>query len=559
MSTVEHAARRPGLGLLSRSNHATAHPGGGSTRWGLAILIVLVSVFVQTQASNFLTEANLQTIVLNVSSLLIAAAAMMRLVVAGNVDLSIGGQLSLLSVLGALVARDTGSAVLAVAVALGVGAAVGLINGVAVRLLSISPLIVTLGLSFVYFGLAYAFSDSLAVFGLPTAFLELGLSRFAGIPTPVVIALAYFAVCAFLLTRTTGGVRRYAIGGNPAAARSEGVNVDRAMLSDFAFMGFTMGIVAVLTTARVQSGSADIGVNFELETLTAVIVGGVAFNGGSGRPLGVFLGVVLLGTIDAAMVFLGFADYFQQIAKGPILLLALAADQYARYRARVRTTAATADQASRSAVATATDERPVAKRLDTPATGTVAARVAEVSKNYGAVQALQDINFDVRYGEITCLLGDNGAGKSTLVKILAGAVSASSGQILINESDQVHLKPADNPREAGIETVWQDLAVCQNLGAAYNLALGNEPTTFGFGPVKVFDRKAAQDTALARLAAIGVNLTDMYRPLADLSGGQRQSVSISRVVSDEVRIVILDEPTAALGVHQTRQVVQLIR
>src|SRR5919107_321732 len=366
MSTVEHAARRPGLGLVSRSNHATAHPGGGSTRWGLAILIVLVSVFVQTQASNFLTEANLQTIILNVSSLLIAAAAMMRLVVAGNVDLSIGGQLSLLSVLGALVARDTGSAVLAVAVALGVGALVGLINGVAVRLLSISPLIVTLGLSFVYFGVAYAFSDSLAVFGLPTAFLELGLSKFAGIPTPVVIALVYFAVCALLLTRTTGGIRRFAIGGNPIACRSEGINVDRAVLIDFVFMGFTMGLVALLATAHIQSGAPDIGINFELETLTAVIVGGVAFNGGAGRPLGVFLGVVLLGTIDAAMVFLGYADYFQQIAKGAILLLALAADQYARYRARVRTTAATADQASRSAVATATDERPVAKRLDTP-------------------------------------------------------------------------------------------------------------------------------------------------------------------------------------------------
>jgi ribose/xylose/arabinose/galactoside ABC-type transport system permease subunit/ABC-type multidrug transport system ATPase subunit len=556
VSTFAHAERRAGLGRLSRGNRATAHPGGGSTRWGLAILIVLVSVYVQTQESNFLTEANLQTIILNVSSLLIAAAAMMRLVVAGNVDLSIGGQLSLLSVLGALVARDTGSAVLAVAVALGVGAVVGLVNGVAVRLLSISPLIVTLGLSFVYFGLAYAFSDSLAVFGLPTAFLELGLSRFAGIPTPVVIALIYFAVCAFLLTRTTGGVRRFAIGGNAAAARSEGINVDRAMLADFVFMGFTMGIVAVLTTARIQSGSADIGVNFELETLTAVIVGGVAFNGGAGRPLGVFLGVLLLGTIDAAMVFLGFADYYQQIAKGGILLLALAADQYARYRARMRTTAATADQGGKARTPGA---RLGDMQLKTPSRGTIAARVKGISKNYGAVQALDDISFDVRYGEVTCLLGDNGAGKSTLIKILAGTQQPSSGDILINESEEVDLRKTDNSREAGVETVWQDLAVCQNLGAAYNLALGNEPSRMGVGPFRIFDRKAAEEAALKRLASIGVNLSDMFRPLSDLSGGQRQSVSISRVVSEDVKIVILDEPTAALGVHQTRNVVALIK
>jgi ABC-type multidrug transport system ATPase subunit len=321
-------------------------------------------------------------------------------------------------------------------------------------------------------------------------------------------------------------------------------------------MGFTMGIVAVLTTARIQSGSADIGVNFELETLTAVIVGGVAFNGGAGRPLGVFLGELLLGTIDAAMVFLGFADYYQQIAKGGILLLALTADQYARYRTRMRTTAATADQGGK---ARTQGTRLGDMQLDTPSRGTLAASVQGISKSYGAVQALHDINFDVRYGEVTCLLGDNGAGKSTLVKILAGTQQPSSGDILINESEVVDLRKTDNPRDAGVETVWQDLAVCQNLGAAYNLALGNEPSRMGVGPFRIFDRRAAEEAASKRLASIGVNLTDMFRPLSDLSGGQRQSVSISRVVSEEVKIVILDEPTAALGVHQTRNVVALIR
>lgn len=549
---------RPGT-VRSRTRRATPHPGGGSSRWGLAVLIILVSFFVQTRASNFLTEANVQTIILNVSSLLIAASAAMRLVVAGNVDLSIGGQLSLLSVLTALTARDTHSAVLALVVGLGVGALLGLINGCAVRLLSISPLIVTLGLSFVYFGLAYALSGSQAVFGFPNGFLEIGLSKMATIPTPVWIALLYFALCSLALTRTTGGVRRFAIGGNPAACRSEGINVARAVLFDFIFMGLTMGVVAILATARIQSGSADIGVNFELETLTAVIVGGVAFNGGAGRPLGVFMGVVLLGTIDAAMVFLGFADYFQQIAKGAILLLALGADQYTRYRARVRTTTAAADQGGRAAPTAEQGKRLGDMHLETPRQGTLAARVQGVSKSYGAVQALQDISFDVRYGEITCLLGDNGAGKSTLVKVLAGAVKPSSGEILINDSDDLALTKTENPRDAGVETVWQDLAICPNLGAAYNLTLGNEPSRFKVGPVRIFDRRAAEQASRTRLGSLGVNLTDMYRPLADLSGGQRQSVAISRVVSPEVKIVILDEPTAALGVHQTRNVVALVK
>lgn len=537
---------------------ATAHPGGGASRWGLALLIVLVSVYVQTQSSGFITESNIQIIILNVSSLLIASAAAMRLVISGNVDLSIGGQFSLLSVLAAITVRDTDSALLAVLVALGGGIGLGLFNGAAVRFLSISPLIVTLGLSFVYLGLANALSKSQAIFGFPDSFLQIGLSSVAGVPTPVWIALVFFALASLALTRTTSGIRRYAIGGNAAASRSEGINVERALIADFAFMGLAMGVVAVLATARIQSGTADIGVNFELEVLTAVIVGGVAFNGGAGRPLGVFLGVVLLGTIDAAMVFLGFADYFQQIAKGFILLLALAADQYARYRARVRTTAGVADQASRAGLETP-ESQLVDRRRNTPSDGTVAVRVANVSKNYGAVQALKDLSFDIRYGEVTCLLGDNGAGKSSLIKVLAGTVPPSEGEILINHEERPVFSATDNPRDAGVETVWQDLAVCQNLGAAYNLALGNEPVRFGVGPIKIFDRQAAEESARARLSSIGVNLTDMFRPLADLSGGQRQSVSISRVVSDDVRIVVLDEPTAALGVHQTRNVVKLIR
>jgi ribose/xylose/arabinose/galactoside ABC-type transport system permease subunit len=210
-TTAEAGTSRP----IRRPNQAVAHPGGGSSRWGLAVLIVLVSVYVQTQSSNFITEANIQTIILNVSSLLIAATAAMRLVVSGNVDLSIGGQLSLLSVLCALVARDTQNPVLAVAVGLAGGAVLGLINGTAVRLLSISPLIVTLGLSFVYFGLAFALSDSTAVFGFPNSFLTVGLSSMAGIPTPVWVALVFFALGSLHLSRTTSGIRRYAIGGTP--------------------------------------------------------------------------------------------------------------------------------------------------------------------------------------------------------------------------------------------------------------------------------------------------------------------------------------------------------
>ncbi len=172
--------------------------------------------------------------------------------------------------------------------------------------------------------------------------------------------------------------------------------------------------------------------------------------------------------------------------------------------------------------------------------------------------AVRDVSFGVSPGEIVCLVGDNGAGKSTVIKMISGVTPADQGSISL-AGHRLQLASPGNARAAGIETVYQDLALCPNLGAALNLVLGKEPRTTHWGPFSLRDDDAAEALARARLAELAIVLDDYQQPVGLLSGGQRQSIAIARVAEAGIAAVILDEPTAALGVAQTRNVLTLIR
>jgi simple sugar transport system ATP-binding protein len=185
------------------------------------------------------------------------------------------------------------------------------------------------------------------------------------------------------------------------------------------------------------------------------------------------------------------------------------------------------------------------------------ARAIELS--YGRVQALRGADFAVRAGEVVALVGDNGAGKSTLVKILSGTLRPDAGEILF-ESRPVSLRSPHEARDLGIETVYQDLAVAPDLDPAANLFLGRERTLAGpLGRLGFLDRRAMRREADEAFASLGVELQDTDVSVASLSGGQRQGVAVSRAVTWASRVVFMDEPTAALGVVQSRNVYELIR
>jgi simple sugar transport system ATP-binding protein len=181
-----------------------------------------------------------------------------------------------------------------------------------------------------------------------------------------------------------------------------------------------------------------------------------------------------------------------------------------------------------------------------------------VSKQFQSVVALRDVTLEARPGRVLALLGDNGAGKSTLIKILSGVYQPSAGYVEINGARTVLHSP-HQAREAGISTVFQDLAVCELMSIARNIVLGNEPSR-GLGPVSWFDVKQADKIARDALATLGVDLRrNMSDPAATLSGGQRQAVAIARAIYYGSKCLILDEPTAALAVRQTMQVLDQVR
>jgi simple sugar transport system ATP-binding protein len=193
---------------------------------------------------------------------------------------------------------------------------------------------------------------------------------------------------------------------------------------------------------------------------------------------------------------------------------------------------------------------------DAPAPGTSLLEVRHVTKMFGSVIALHDISTSVRAGEVTCVLGDNGAGKSTFIKILSGVHQHDDGEYLI-DGQAVRL---GSPREAldrGIATVYQDLAMIPLMSIWRNFFLGSEPTR-GRGPMKRFDVRMAKQTTRRELSAMGIDIRDPDQPVGTLSGGERQSVAIARAVYFGARVLILDEPTSALGVKQAGVVLRYI-
>lgn len=182
--------------------------------------------------------------------------------------------------------------------------------------------------------------------------------------------------------------------------------------------------------------------------------------------------------------------------------------------------------------------------------------IRNISKYFGSVIALQDVSAFVRAGEVTCLLGDNGAGKSTLIKVLAGVHKQSGGHYFFDGEEQ----DFDSPRDAldkGIATVYQDLAMIPLMAVWRNFFLGAEPTK-GWGPMRRFDAEFAKSTTLDELGKMGITLRDPDQPVGTLSGGERQSVAIARAVYFGAKVLILDEPTAALGVKQAGVVLRYI-
>ncbi len=184
--------------------------------------------------------------------------------------------------------------------------------------------------------------------------------------------------------------------------------------------------------------------------------------------------------------------------------------------------------------------------------------VRDVYKRFGGVEALKGVSLALHPGEVVALAGDNGAGKSTLTKMISGVYPADDGEIRL-DGEAVRFSTPEAARSAGIETIYQDLALADNLSIGANIFLGREPMRRAFGFLPVLDRKAMAEAARDTMARLDFHVDRLDAPVGRFSGGQRQAVAIGRAMYWNARVILMDEPTAALGVPEQRKVLTLIR
>lgn len=184
-------------------------------------------------------------------------------------------------------------------------------------------------------------------------------------------------------------------------------------------------------------------------------------------------------------------------------------------------------------------------------------RLEDITKRFGAIEALRGISFEVRRGEVVALLGDNGAGKSTLVKIISGGLTPSSGRVLFEGAERHFASPAE-AKASGIETVYQDLSLCTNVDVVANFFMGREITRRFLG-IPVLDEQAMESRTRDAITNAGTRIPSLRTNVEHLSGGQRQAIELNRFVHFGGKLVLLDEPFAALGVEQTRRGLDMVR
>jgi ribose transport system permease protein len=288
----------------------------------LGCALVSLGIFSRT----YVSFDNLVVVALQMAFIGIACLGATYLIISGNIDLSIGSIFALTAVVAAILAKTFPPSV-AMLLAVTLGGMIGLVNGWLVWRVKLSPIIITLGTMAVLRGVVLLLTGGYSVRNVPREFGEFAQTRIIGVPMPVILLLILSVALHYLFTRTTIGRHVFAIGGNREACHSVGIPVRRHVLAAFVINGLIVGLAGVLAAGRFGSASPAFGVSLELDVITAVILGGVAFTGGRGNVLGVLLAVTLLGVISSGIVSLGINPHLTDIIKGAALIIAVVLDQ----------------------------------------------------------------------------------------------------------------------------------------------------------------------------------------------------------------------------------------
>jgi ribose/xylose/arabinose/galactoside ABC-type transport system permease subunit len=294
---------------------------------GLVAMYIIIVVVMSLLSPYFFSTRNFVNLLLASSTIGMIAMVTTMLMVGGGLDLSVGSTVALV---GVVISHAQYSLGVWGAVAAGLGAAllVGITNGLLVTRIGINPLITTLGMFSVVRGLAFVFSGGLTEPMLDETFGKLGRGFIAGIPGPVLVFVVVTIGCYMVMKYTQYGRAMYSIGGNPTASHLAGLKIKNYQLMAYFLSGLSAGVAGILLTSRLGAGAPQAAIGLELSVIAAVILGGTSLAGGKGTILGTLIGVLILGTLNNGMVLLSVSAYYQQIAQGLVLLLAVGLDQF---------------------------------------------------------------------------------------------------------------------------------------------------------------------------------------------------------------------------------------
>ena len=296
----------------------------------MGVLLAIV-VFFTIASDSFLTAGNLLNVTRQVAMLGISAVGMTCVILTSGIDLSVGSVMAITNVVGSMLMVNAGMPIVpAVALTLALAAFVGLINGLLVAYVGVPALITTLAMMTILRGLSFVLCSGMPVWGLPESYKILGQGYIGPIPIPVIVMVIVFILGWIFLNRTRTGRHIYGLGGNKEAVRLSGVNTAKIETLVFVISALLTGLAGIIMLSRINTGQPKIGTGYEMDVITAVVLGGVSIMGGEGSIFGVLIGVLITGVLSNGMILIDVSEYSQQITKGLVLLLAVVFDTLAK-------------------------------------------------------------------------------------------------------------------------------------------------------------------------------------------------------------------------------------
>lgn len=292
--------------------------------YGIVLILLLLILIFSIASSNFFSFGTLTSILRQVSIIGIISVGAAFVILTAGIDLSVGSVACISSLTAALLLKAGYSIPVAIIVTLMIAVCYGIFSGCLVSFFKMSPLIATLGMMTALRGAGYLITDGLPVYGFGPGLSPFGRGYLFGIPYPVILMLVVFAIGIFVLSKTPIGRHIYGVGGNEEASRLSGVNVNAVKIFTYAFCSFLSGVAGLVLLSRTNSGQPAAGVGFEMDSITAVVLGGVSLMGGQGRLSLVIIGVLIMGVLSTGMLMCNINDYVQQVVKGMVLIAAVA-------------------------------------------------------------------------------------------------------------------------------------------------------------------------------------------------------------------------------------------